>query len=225
MALFMGNLLAADAEFHEEDHPRAPDGKFGSGSGGSSKPALKMGDLKKTGGKLGSNEGGTYEGEKGEKFYVKKAPTKAHAENEKAAARLYQLAGAKTLDYRDVEGGEHVATEWKKLEKKNISEFTPAERKEAAQDFAIHAWLSNWDAAGLGGDNQGVLNGKTTTLDVGGSLRFRAQGGPKGDKFGDKVIEFELAARQGHEPGRREAVRSDDREGDIRIGRARVKDP
>ena len=111
--------------------------------------------------------------------------------DECAAARLYQLAGAATLPYRDVEGGQHVATEWRKLEKKNISEFTPAERKEAAKDFAIHAWLSNWDAAGMGGDNQGVLDGKTTTLDVGGSLRFRAQGGPKGNAFGDKVIEWD----------------------------------
>ncbi len=200
MALFMRDLLAADAEFNEGDHPRAPDGKFG--SAGSSAPAkpLSMASIKKTGGKLGSNEGGTYEGAGGAKYYIKKAPSRAHADNEKTAARLYQLAGAKTLSYREVEGGQHVATEWKQLEKKNIKDFTPAERKEAARDFAIHAWLSNWDAAGLGGDNQGVLEGKTTTLDVGGSLRFRAQGSPKGDKFGDKVIEFDSLRDKGMNP-------------------------
>lgn len=273
MARFMRGL-GADEGFNEEDHPRAPDGKFGSGSGSSksskyktagkpswnggthddpakmetgtlesnaralkyaiksspftheqrakreerladidaelkerasggpakAKGALKMSALTKKGGKLGSNEGGLYEGEAGAKYYIKKPGSKAHVQNERTAAALYQLAGAKTLDYRDVEGGEHVATEWKKLEKKNIAEFTPAERKEAAKDFAIHAWLSNWDAAGTGGDNQGVLGGKTTTLDVGGSLRFRAQGGPKGGAFGDKVTEWDSMRNKGMSP-------------------------
>jgi ADP-ribose pyrophosphatase YjhB (NUDIX family) len=282
-----GPTQAQDAEFNEGDHPRAPDGKFGSGSG-SSKPSkyktagkpswnggtlddpakmetgtlesnaralkyaiknspftheqrakrearladidaelkerassaesgakeekvaskqpdvakkpLNMQSLSKKGGKLGSNEGGLYEGKGGEKFYIKKPGSKAHVANERMAASLYALAGAKTLDYRDVEGGEHVASEWKQLEKKNIRDFTPAERKEAAHDFAIHAWLSNWDAAGTGGDNQGVLEGKTTTLDVGGSLRFRAQGGPKGGAFGDKVSEWDTMRNKGMSP-------------------------
>jgi 8-oxo-dGTP pyrophosphatase MutT (NUDIX family) len=171
-----------------------------SSEGTSAKPALKMNHLSKKGGKLGSNEGGLFESPKGEKFYIKKPATKAHVTNERTAAKLYQLAGAKTLDYRDVEGGDHVATEWQQLEKKNIKDFSPAERKEAAQDFAIHCWLSNWDAAGTGGDNQGVLNGKTTTLDVGGSLRFRAQGGPKGEAFGDKVSEFDTMRDKGMSP-------------------------
>jgi 8-oxo-dGTP pyrophosphatase MutT (NUDIX family) len=216
----------AQDEWEEGKHPRADNGKFGSGSssskskasakksgasagsssepnsseGTNAKPALKMNHLSKKGGKLGSNEGGLYEHPNGDKFYIKKPATKAHVTNERTAAKLYNLAGAKTLDYRDVEGGDHVATEWQQLEKKNIKDFTPAERKEAAQDFAIHCWLSNWDAAGTGGDNQGVLNGKTTTLDVGGSLRFRAQGGPKGEAFGTKVKEFDTMRDKGMSP-------------------------
>lgn len=203
---------AAD-EWNEGEHPRSDDGKFGAGGASTSKKAnstskksssssssLKMGELSKKGGKLGSNEGGLYEHANGSKFYIKKPGTKAHVENERMAAQLYNLAGSKTLDYRDVEGGEHVATEWKQLEKKNIAEFTPAERKEAAKDFAVHAWLSNWDAAGTGGDNQGILGGKTTTLDVGGSLRFRAQGGPKGSAFGDKVNEWDTMRNKGMSP-------------------------
>lgn len=203
----------AQDEWDEGKHKRANNGQFGSGGsstatstksegagGASSKPDLKMNHLTKKGGKLGSNEGGLYEGPKGDKFYIKKPATKAHVTNERQAAALYQLAGAKTLDYRDVAGGEHVATEWQQLEKKNIKDFTPAERKEAAQDFAIHCWLSNWDAAGTGGDNQGVLNGKTTTLDVGGSLRYRAQGGPKGEAFGDVVNEFDSMRNKGMSP-------------------------
>lgn len=180
----------AHDEWNEGDHPRAPDGKFGSG-GGSSKPAISPKGLKKTGKQMGSNEGGVFETPEGEKLYIKRPASKAHVVNERTAARLYQLAGVNTLNYRDVEGGNHVATELAKLDKKNISEFTPAERKEAAKDFVVHAWLSNWDAAGTGGDNQGIVNGKVTTLDVGGSLRYRAQGGPKGSAFGPKVNELE----------------------------------
>lgn len=201
--------LALDGEWNEDDHPRADDGKFGSGSGsgsnGSSKPAssasksstksssaapLKIASLKKQGGKLGSNEGGVYTDDAGSKFYVKKPATKAHVTNEKTAAKLYQLAGVNTLDYREA-GPDHVVTAWQDLEKNNIAKFTVAEKKEAAKDFAVHAWLSNWDAAGTGGDNQGILNGKPHTLDVGGSLRYRAQGGPKGAAFGNKVTELD----------------------------------
>ncbi len=207
--------------WNESDHPRSDDGKFGSGSGGSStsgnaggsskgtkgtataksekgsagasssSPALNVAQLKQQGGKLGSNAGGTYTDDAGKKYYIKKPASKAHVDNELAAARLYQLAGVQTLNYRDVEGGGHVATEWASLDKNNISKFTAAEKKAAAADFAIHAWLSNWDAAGLGGDNQGILAGKPATLDVGGSLRFRAQGSPKGAAFGNKVTELD----------------------------------
>ncbi len=186
----VAHFFATDAAWNEADHDRAPDGKFGSG-GGSSKPAISPKGLKKTGSQMGSNEGGVFETPEGEKLYIKRPPSKAHVENERAAARLYQLAGVNTLNYRDVEGGNHVATELVKLDKNNISKMTPAERKEAAKDFVVHAWLSNWDAAGTGGDNQGVVDGKVTTLDVGGSLRYRAQGGPKGKAFGPKVTELE----------------------------------
>ena len=154
------------------------------------KPKLNPNKLDKIGEQKGSNEGGVFKDyETGEKFYIKRLKTKDHVKSELTAAALYQLAGVNTLTYREVQGGNHVATEMVDLEKKNIAELTPAERKEAQKDFAIHAWLANWDAAGTGGDNQGVVDGKVTTLDVGGSLRYRAQGEPKGKAFGDKVDE------------------------------------
>lgn len=158
---------------------------------GSSSGKLNPTDLTKIGGKMGSNEGGVFEDKSGHRYYVKRPQSKDHVKNEMAAARLYQLAGVNTLNYKEVEGGTHVATELVKLDKSNISKMSPEERREATKDFVIHAWLSNWDAAGTGGDNQGVVNGKVTTLDVGGSLRYRAQGGPKGGAFGDKVSEID----------------------------------
>mgnify|MGYP003345454928 FL=1 len=55
----------------------------------------------------------------------------------------------------------------------------------------MHAWTANWDAAGYGGDNQGVAEGRVLTLDVGGALEFRAQGDPKGKAFGVRVGELD----------------------------------
>lgn len=123
------HFFAHDATWQEGDHPRAPDGKFGSGGSTSKKPISPKG-LKKTGSQMGSNEGGVFETPEGEKLYIKRPASKAHVQNELAAARLYQLAGVNTLNYRDVEGGNHVATELVKLDKNNISKMTPEERKE-----------------------------------------------------------------------------------------------
>jgi uncharacterized protein len=200
---------AADAEWNEADHPRAPDGKFGSGGGGGAKAKpkashtggpnatpqkpfakLDISNMMKVSGKMGSNEGGIYkQSGTGQDFYVKKPKGAAQVQNENAAARLYQLAGANTFEYQDA-GPYHVATKMENLTVNNVNKMKPSEKKQTQQDFAIHAWLANWDAVGMGGDNAGIdENGKPKVLDVGGSLFFRAQGEPKGANFGPKVNE------------------------------------
>ena len=149
---------------------------------------LDMNELNKIGGKKGSNAGGTYEDKNGKQFYIKNPATTDHVQNELMAAKLYQLAGARTMDYVPVKGGAHVATELQNLDKNNISQFTDAEKKMAQKDFGVHAWLANWDAAGTGGDNQVIVGGKTHTVDVGGSLKYRAQGtAKKPEEFGNDV--------------------------------------
>jgi uncharacterized protein len=211
---FAVDALFAHDEWHESDHPRGQPGnpgQFGpgggsaaspkagkkaaasTGGGGVSKAPLKPTSLTKVGEKMGSNAGGTFkDAASGKTFYIKKPGTKAHVTNELLGAKLYALAGAgQTLDYHPVEGGEHVATEIAKLDKKNIGDFTPAEKKAAQADFMTQAWIGNWDAAGTGGDNKGILNGEPTALDFGGALEYRAQGEPKGDAFGDDVPEIE----------------------------------
>ena len=154
---------------------------------------LHMSEMKKISGKMGSNEGGVYEEKStGNKYYVKQPESKDHVQNELVAAALYRLAGVKTLNYVPVSGGEHVATELETLGKKNVYDFDEAERDAAKSDFAVHAWLANWDAVGTGGDNVGVRqDGSVVTLDTGGSLKYRAQGAPKGDAFGNKVTELD----------------------------------
>lgn len=64
--------------------------------------------------------------------------------------------------------------------------------RQAQDNFVMDAWLANWDAVGMGGDNMMVLpNGKVVRIDNGGALLYRAQGGLKGDAFGSKVNELE----------------------------------
>lgn len=188
-ALVPFGLGAFDEDFREEDHPRAQNGQFGSG-GGSSKP-LDPKKLQKVGEQMGSNPGGVYKDEAGKQFYVKKGKSEAHVRNELLAGRLYGLAGSPTLNYRHVEGGNHVATEMQKLDKDRAGKLSPAEVKQAQEHFASHAWLANWDAAGTGGDNLGTVGGKPTALDLGGALQYRAQGSPKGAAFGEKVGEID----------------------------------
>jgi ADP-ribose pyrophosphatase YjhB (NUDIX family) len=218
---------AADADWRENEHPRAPDGKFGKGGGApptsgkfkapqlglphgpagrrdddlsipdfllrapKPKPPLDPAKLKKVGAQMGSNPGGVFEDEDGERFYVKKGQTKDHVRNELTAAALYKLAGAKTLKYRDVEGGGHVATEMADLDKDNASMLSGEELARAKQDFAAHAWLGNYDAVGMGGDNVGMIDGQPVALDLGGALEYRARGAPKGKMFGDQVTELD----------------------------------
>lgn len=155
------------------------------------KAELDMDELKKIGEQKGSNAGGVYQDKSTSiNYYVKKPETKDHVKNELIAAALYKLAGVNTLSYVPVKGGEHVATRMETLDKNNVSQLDATQRAAAQHDFAVHAWLANWDAVGTGGDNVGVLNGRVTTLDTGGSLAYRAQGGPKGAAFGNEVTEI-----------------------------------
>lgn len=153
---------------------------------------LKLSAMKQVGKQLGSNPGGRFEAPNGKRYYVKFSKSDAHAKNELLAARLYEAAGSPILKAEPVDMGNGklaTATEWKEgvslIDRKN-----PEQRKAAQENFATHAWLANWDAAGLEYDNQGLVDGKMTTLDPGGSLIFRAQGGPKGQAFGYSANEW-----------------------------------
>lgn len=157
----------------------------------SSQP-LKLAEMKKVGQQLGSNPGGQYEDASGNKHYVKLSKSNDHAKNELLASRLYEAAGAPILNAQPVDMGNGkmgTATPWQKVDL--IDKNNAEHRKQAQEHFATHAWLANWDAAGLSYDNQGMVNGKMTTLDPGGSLLYRAQGGPKGNAFGDQATEWD----------------------------------
>jgi hypothetical protein len=147
--------------------------------------------MQKIGGSLGSHLAGVYRDADGRRFYVKTVESPAHARNEQLAAKLYRLAGAPTLTYVAAKAPDQVATEFVELQTAQVSRLSQAERAQAQRWLGLHAWTANWDAAGFVGDNQGVVNGVVTTLDLGGALEFRAQGDPKGKAFGPQAREIE----------------------------------
>ena len=163
-------------------------------------PPIDIAAMQRIGGQLGTNPAGIYQDDSGRRYYVKTLETPAHARNEIIAARLYQLAGAPILNYVRTQAPEQVATEWVELDKKCVAHLSEAERKQAQQWLGVHAWMANWDAAGQDGDNQGVVNGKVLTLDVGGALEFRAHGDPKGKAFGTRVDEIDVLRSDADNP-------------------------
>ncbi|MBZ4021165.1 hypothetical protein CKO11_01640 [Rhodobacter sp. TJ_12] len=147
--------------------------------------------LTRIGGQLGTNPGGVWADAAGRRYYVKELESPPHARNERLAAALYRLAGAPVLTYLPTAKPTQVATLFVDLEKTSVAQLTQDERRAAQRWLGVHAWLANWDAAGALGDNQGVVQGVVTTLDVGGALEFRATGDPKGRAFGPEVGEID----------------------------------
>lgn len=134
----------------------------------------------KIGGSLGTEKGGTYIGPDGKKYYVKTPDNAKRAHNEVLAFKLYELAGGNVVHSQlvQVEGKISIATEWEEAEK---LKWSAGDKAAAAEDFALHAWLNNWDAVGAGSenpmDNIKLIKGNTTLVDAGGSLDYSGMGG------------------------------------------------
>jgi hypothetical protein len=187
--------IAGDA-FKEEDVDRDKSGKFtsGGGGGGGATKVENVADWKKVGPQLGGNPGGKYQSPEGDHYYIKQSKSDDHAKNEVLAGKLYQAAKAPVFHSRlvDVGGGKlGTSSKWKG-DATDINPASKAERKEAQQHFAVHAWLANHDAAGTDTYNQGKLNGVMHTMDVGGALNYKGLGGLKGKTFDDEADEWEL---------------------------------
>lgn len=143
--------------------------------------------MKTVGGQLGSNPGGQYELDSGIKVYTKFQKSEPHAANETLASNLYALAGTKApkVFKGESEQGPSTFTVWDHTSSK-FDPDNPAHKAAADKEFGTHVWLANHDAIGLSFDNQKITStGKATTVDVGGSLFFRAQGVKK--EFGGDV--------------------------------------
>lgn len=145
---------------------------------------------KQVGGQKGSNAGGTFEDESGQKWYCKFPDDGNHAKSEVLAGELYKACGIKTAETKIIskDGKIGIASKFidgLKSDKDKVGALTGAKA-----GFAVDAWLGNWDAVGLGYDN--LLSdgkGNAVRIDVGGSLEYRAQGQKKGKDFGDTIPE------------------------------------
>lgn len=147
---------------------------------------------KKVGERKGSNPGGVFQNEKGEEYYVKHSHTNDHAHNEILANRLYEKLGVPTLNPRLIRHSKGFGIASKMTPLKNFNIHNKTDVEDIRKHFGAHCLLSNWDAIGLEDDNQArTKNGKMTTVDAGGSLNYRAMGGPKGNAFGHKAGEWD----------------------------------
>ncbi|MEU4332339.1 phage minor capsid protein [Nonomuraea dietziae] len=150
-------------------------------------------NLRQVGPQGGSNPGGLFEDEAGVRWYVKTQQSELHAANEIAAARLYTEAGILAPDIHAGRGAPGLPDGPQTASR--IVDAVPASAEQlrgpARAGFGVDAWLASWDVAGLTFDNMLLTpDGRVARIDTGGSLLYRAQGDPKGSKWGDKVPEW-----------------------------------
>lgn len=192
-----------------------------------------MSGYKKIGGQAGSQTGGLFLDPDGGKWYVKALKSDNHAKNEVLSNKLYELAGVKvpqvelvSLDNGPLVGETGVGVQSKIVDgNKNLvsSMKDPAFKKKMHEDFAVDAWLGNWDVVGLGYDNVIVdTDGNPVRVDAGGSLLYRAQGTPKGSAFGDEVTEIDTLRKYSINP-QSANIFQDVSDDDIRKGVARIE--
>jgi hypothetical protein len=166
-------------------------------------------DVERVGHQRGSNPGGMYRLRNkdigaAEGVYVKRAQSPDHGYNEQLANLLYKALGVRTPEVRYNEDDGHIYSTL--IDGKGDMEDRvddPEWMDKFYRDFAIDAWLANWDVIGGMFDNviTDERSGEPARIDAGGSLLYRARGAPKGEAFGDKVGELETFKsdwRNGH---------------------------
>lgn len=154
-----------------------------------------MSNMVKIGSQQGSNEGGTYQNELGQKFYIKTPKSKSHAENEILASQLYKALGINSVEVHKGNMDGQLKTVSPIVDSTGTLADKikdPAIIKQLQSGFAVDCWLANWDVAGLTNDNV-IINdkGQPVRVDPGGCLLYRAMGKPKGMAFGNTVLELE----------------------------------
>lgn len=177
----------------------------------SSKKIIPIHEFKKIGEKPGGSvPGAKYHLESNEKDYIIKYTTQEVAINEVLSAQFYKEAGiavpnfvlvdpgmdlniydipSDNLKYYTTKPYRFVAVEFIN----DLKPLTPqeqAERKDILDGFIIDAWLANYDVIGLEYDNILDKDGQSIRADVGASLEYKAQGGPKGGGFNKEVNEI-----------------------------------
>lgn len=147
---------------------------------------VDISNWKKVGPQAGSNPGGVFEDENGQKWYVKQSKSEDHARAEVLASQLYTAAGVGSPPQKltSFEGKMGTASPMIDGAKSDLgSKYSDKEYMDKVKEgFAVDAWLANWDVVGLGDDNIVTdSEGNPARIDTGGTMMFRAQGGIKND--------------------------------------------
>lgn len=155
-------------------------------------PRLDFSSLVKIGEKQGFNPGGLYESPSTKLQYYVKQPTSQYAttqeliENELLANALYRELGVATTNLKTIMTDNGPALISEIIPKaSNLNSFTdqlssPDYIKLIQKDFAVDAWLGNYDV--IGWDTPNILNsesGVPVRIDAGGSLKFTGTGKTK----------------------------------------------
>jgi hypothetical protein len=146
---------------------------------------LKGEDYIKYGGQKGSNQGGFFhhKNNPADRWYFKWGDNEDFFRNEMLANKLYERMGVEvpTLKYVNIDGRRGVASKVIDGLEQNVDLLrTGPLRKSVHENFVADAFLGNWDVAGMNFDNLVIKDGaRAIRIDVGGSLRYRAQGGLK----------------------------------------------
>lgn len=192
---------------------------------------LDIHDLKQIGDKPGGSVPGYLaETPDGQKWVVKMVGNEEIARNEVLAAKLYQVLGIEVPDLRLIGGFDDPNTVW--VASKFVDGFfsTPSLLKSADRlpglydNFVADAWLSNWDVVGAAFDNIGMITGtgRVFRIDVGGALRFRAQGGVKSEaQFPNTVVDIDNMRNPNISP-QVSQVFKDITDAELRAGAAKV---
>ena len=158
-------------------------------------------DLELVGGKQGSTNGALFKDQHLDTLhYVKWNNSEVRAKVEALTGALYALADVPVPIQRviDFKGETAVMSDW-------LGDATPLSMEElkshpdVLENYAVDAWLANWDVVGANGVNivKGP-GGKAYRVDLGGALLFRAMGESK--KLPAQVDELTLLQDWGKNP-------------------------
>lgn len=125
------------------------------------------------------------------KFLIKEPYSEAEAKNEILAAKIYELAGVKTasLELALFNGKTVIISKWIEGYSNIGYNKMPINPIELYENYAIDAWLANWDVVGMEYDNIGFVGNEAIRIDLGGSLLYRGMGALKDHMFSNKVNE------------------------------------
>ncbi|MEV0590891.1 ADP-ribosyltransferase [Nonomuraea cavernae] len=163
-------------------------------------PAIpRMEGYTRIGGQEGGTAGGRFVDPSGKEWYVKASQTDVHAKNEVLANQLYREAGVpvpvvELIDLAGTFGDRRLGVRSGIIEgardlAAHVNDFSYL--KNLYDDFAVDAFLSNWDTVGLYFDNVLKTADGLVRIDGGGSLLYHAAGEPKGDLFTGFVGEID----------------------------------